>query len=62
VLAAFLISTLPFALRAVRKDPIVGILSPALLAARSCAQILGVTAGLIHARHKPAEVPTKSAA
>lgn len=62
VLAAFLISTLPFALRAMRKDPIVGMLSPALLAARACAQILGVTAGLIHAHRRPAEVPTKSAA
>jgi glycosyltransferase involved in cell wall biosynthesis len=62
VLAAFLLSTLPFALRAIAKDPIVGVLSPALLAARACAQVLGVTAGLIHARRKTAEVPTKSAA
>ena len=62
VLAAFLVTTLPFALGAIRKDPTVGLLSPALLAARACAQVLGVTAGLIHARHKPAEVPTKSAA
>jgi GT2 family glycosyltransferase len=54
VLAAFLVSTLPFALRALGKDPIVGLLSPALLAARACAQMLGVTAGLICARSKPA--------
>jgi GT2 family glycosyltransferase len=60
VLAVFLASTLPFALRAVAKDPIVGLLSPALLAARSCAQMLGVITGFIYARHKPAEVPTKS--
>jgi GT2 family glycosyltransferase len=62
VLAAFLLSTLPFALRAIGKDPIVGLLSPALLAARSCAQVLGVTAGLIYARRKPAASPTKSPA
>jgi cellulose synthase/poly-beta-1,6-N-acetylglucosamine synthase-like glycosyltransferase len=62
VLAAFLLSTLPFALRAIGKDPIVGLLSPALLAARSCAQLLGVTAGLIYARRKPAAAPTKSPA
>jgi len=49
VFAAFLFSTLPFVLRAIRKDPIVGVLSPALLAARACAQLLGVTAGLIYA-------------
>lgn len=54
VLAGFLLTTLPFALRAIRKDPIVGILSPALLAARACAQVLGVGAGLIYTRRKPA--------
>jgi GT2 family glycosyltransferase len=62
VLAAFLVSTLPFALRAVRKDPIVGLLSPALLAARACAQVLGVIGGLIYARRKPAGAPDKSTA
>jgi cellulose synthase/poly-beta-1,6-N-acetylglucosamine synthase-like glycosyltransferase len=62
VLAAFLLSTLPFTLRAAAKDPIVGLLSPPLLAARACAQALGVTAGLIYSRRKPAEVPTKSPA
>ena len=60
VLAAFLLSTLPFALRAIRKDPIVGLLSPALLAARSCAQVLGVTAGLIHTRRPPVDSPSRS--
>jgi GT2 family glycosyltransferase len=49
VLAAFLLSTVPFAFRAIRKDPVVGILSPILLAARSCAQMLGVAAGMIYA-------------
>ena len=61
VLAAFLLSTLPFALRAIGKDPIVGLLSPALLAARACAQVLGVTAGLIYTRRKVGEAPTKLA-
>jgi cellulose synthase/poly-beta-1,6-N-acetylglucosamine synthase-like glycosyltransferase len=50
VLAGFLLTTLPFTLRAIRKDPIVGILSPILLAARACAQVLGVAAGLMYAR------------
>jgi glycosyltransferase involved in cell wall biosynthesis len=56
VCAAFIVSTLPFALRAMAKDPVVGILSPVLLAARACAQLLGVTAGLIYVlrRHRNA--------
>ena len=62
VLAAFLVSTLPFALRAVAKDPTVGLLSPALLAARACTQVLGVIAGLIYARRERTEVPSKSTA
>ena len=62
VLAIFFLSTLPFALRAAAKDPIVGILSPALLAARACAQFMGVAAGLIYARQRPSQVPTGSPA
>ena len=62
VLAVFLLTTLPFALRAIRKDPVVGLLSPALLAARACAQMLGVAAGLIYARQEPAEIQTNSPA
>ena len=62
VLAVFLLTTLPFALRAIRKDPVVGLLSPALLAARACAQMLGVAAGLIYARQEPAEIQTNSTA
>jgi hypothetical protein len=62
VLVIFLLTALPFALRAIKKDSIVGLLSPALLGARSCAQVLGVTAGLIYARRKPAQAPTKSPA
>jgi glycosyltransferase involved in cell wall biosynthesis len=60
VCAAFLVSTLPFAGRAILKDPIVGLLSPVLLAARACAQLLGVTAGLIYACRKPARAATES--
>ena len=45
----FLLSTVPFARRASRKDPLVGLLSPLLLAARACAQCLGVTAGIVAA-------------
>jgi cellulose synthase/poly-beta-1,6-N-acetylglucosamine synthase-like glycosyltransferase len=54
VVPIFLVSTLPFAVRAVAKDPVVGVLSPALLAARAWAQMLGVIGGLIYARPKPA--------
>ena len=62
VLTVFFISTLPFTMRAIVKDPVVGLLSPALLAARACAQLLGVSTGLIHARSKPADAPTRSTA
>jgi GT2 family glycosyltransferase len=62
VLAVFLLSTLPFALRAIKKDPVVGLLSPVLLAARACAQVVGVTAGLFFARRTPAQILTKSPA
>ena len=58
VLGAFLLSTLPFALRAIRKDPVVGILSPMLLAARACAQVMGVVAGMIYVGRRPAEAAT----
>jgi GT2 family glycosyltransferase len=57
VLGAFLASVIPFTLRAVRKDPAVGLLSPVLLALRACAQFLGVSAGLIYATRKNAMVP-----
>lgn len=62
VLAAFLCSALPFAVRAMIKDPFVGLLAPALLAARSCAQMLGVAAGLIYALRNPLEMPTNAPA
>ena len=62
VLALFLVSTLPYALRTIRKDPIVGLLSPVLLAARACAQVLGVAVGLIYGHRKLAQVSTRSQA
>jgi cellulose synthase/poly-beta-1,6-N-acetylglucosamine synthase-like glycosyltransferase len=55
VVLSFLLTTLPFTLRAMRKDAIIGILSPLLLAARACAQVLGVAAGFIYAHRKPVE-------
>jgi GT2 family glycosyltransferase len=58
----FLVTAMPFVMRALAKDPVVGILSPALLAARSCAQFLGVAAGLIHAGHKVEQVQDHLAA
>ncbi len=60
VCAAFLVSTVPFVWRAVAKDPVVALLSPVLLAARACAQVLGVGAGLIYAGRKSAEAATES--
>lgn len=60
VCLAFLLSTLPFTLRAIRKDPIVGLLSPLLLAARSCAQMLGVTRGLLSAWRALARTASES--
>ena len=58
VLVAFLLSTLPFTLRALKKDPVIGMLSPVLLAARSCAQILGVAGGVLYGRRKSVELST----
>lgn len=57
---AFLFTALPFAGRAIRKDPVVGLLSPFLLATRSCAQLLGVTAGLFSAWRAPTNAATES--
>jgi glycosyltransferase involved in cell wall biosynthesis len=60
VCAVFLVSTLPFVWRAVAKDPIVGLLSPMVLAARACAQLLGVAAGVIYVGCKSAGAATES--
>ena len=55
VVAAFLLSTVPFTLRAARKDLLIGILSPVLLAARACAQLLGVAAGMVYVIRNPTD-------
>jgi glycosyltransferase involved in cell wall biosynthesis len=46
VMLGFVVSTLPFTIQAIAKDRVVGLLSPVLLAARACAQALGVIAGM----------------
>ena len=57
VIAAFLVTAVPFSLRAARKDMTVGLLSPMLLVLRACSQALGVVAGLIHVRRIPSRAP-----
>jgi glycosyltransferase involved in cell wall biosynthesis len=52
VLAAFLLSTLPFVLRAADKDLLVAFFSPLLLAARSTAQFMGLVRGVNYAWRK----------
>lgn len=52
-LGAFLLTCLPFSFKIMRKDPVVGLVSPGLLAVRSCAQFLGVALGIMGARRKP---------
>jgi len=48
VIAAFFASTMPFVARIYRKDPIVALLSPFLLAVRSIAQFLGIVGAAMH--------------
>ena len=60
--AAFLISTVPFALRAMKRDPVIGSLCPLLMAARGCAQLVGVASGLIYTLRRPELVDKKSTA
>lgn len=62
VVLAFFLSTLPFVLRVLNKDPSVALASPLLLATRSGAQLLGVAAGLTYSAIKPVKVVTKSSA
>jgi GT2 family glycosyltransferase len=52
VIAAFMMTCIPFSLRVAKKDPIVGAISPGVLAVRSCAQFLGVASGIIGAKPK----------
>jgi GT2 family glycosyltransferase len=59
--ALMLATTLPFAVRAFRKDPLLGLLSPLILIGRACAQFLGVAAGLFRARaHEPQLEPHRA--
>jgi glycosyltransferase involved in cell wall biosynthesis len=60
VIAMSFLSTLPFAFRAFTKDPVIGLLSPALLALRACAQLVGVIGGLAHVLLSPTKIPSKS--
>lgn len=50
VAAVFLLSTISFSVRAALKDPIIGLLAPGILAARSCAQLLGIVSGVVMAK------------
>jgi GT2 family glycosyltransferase len=45
VALAFLLTTVPFSVRAFAQDPVIAIASPLILAGRSCAQFLGVVCG-----------------
>jgi cellulose synthase/poly-beta-1,6-N-acetylglucosamine synthase-like glycosyltransferase len=60
VIALFFLSTFPFAFRAFTKDPMIGLLSPALLALRAWAQLVGVIRGLAHVLLSPTKIPSKS--
>jgi glycosyltransferase involved in cell wall biosynthesis len=60
--AAFGLSTLPFLTRTLKKDLPVALIAPFMLAARSCAQLLGVGAGLSQTHAKSIRIATKSAA
>jgi glycosyltransferase involved in cell wall biosynthesis len=60
VIGLFFLSTLPFAIRAFRKDTVIGLLSPAFLALRACAQLVGVIGGLAHALLSLTKIPSKS--
>jgi len=58
VCASFIFTTIPFTARVTRKDLVVALLCPLLLAARSCAQLLGVAGGIVSASR--AAVSTES--
>jgi cellulose synthase/poly-beta-1,6-N-acetylglucosamine synthase-like glycosyltransferase len=53
VIALFLVTTVPFSLRAMKKDPWIGLFSPVLLAARGAAQFAGVLSGFINTLRTP---------
>jgi glycosyltransferase involved in cell wall biosynthesis len=48
VVVAFLLSAVPFSFRTFTRDPMVAVLSPWILAARSCSQFLGVASGALY--------------
>lgn len=48
IIVGYYLTTIPFSFRNMRKDPAVAIVSPLFLAARSCAQFLGVLGGTIY--------------
>jgi len=50
VMVAFVLSTLPFVMRTLRKDLLIAVVSPLLLAARASAQVIGVASGMMYAR------------
>ncbi len=55
VLGAFLATSIPFTVRAFRKDSAIGMVSPVFLAGRAIAQFLGVAGGLLYGlRHRDA--------
>ena len=62
VIFAFLLSTIPFTFRSIEKDAVVGWLCPLILAARACAQSIGVVAGLVYTLRKSTVIAKKSAA
>ena len=49
VMVAFVLSTLPFVIRTLRKDLLIAVVSPVLLAARASAQVIGVASGMMYA-------------
>lgn len=50
VVAAFLLTTFPFAFRSAAKDPMVGVVAPIILIGRSCCQFLGIICGIVRAQ------------
>jgi cellulose synthase/poly-beta-1,6-N-acetylglucosamine synthase-like glycosyltransferase len=60
IIGLFVLSTIPFTLRAFRKDPVVGVLSPVILATRPCAQLLGVIGGSLHVLRGSSEAMSES--
>jgi GT2 family glycosyltransferase len=62
VVLGFLLTTVPFTLRALRTDFVVGLLSPIFLAGRSIAQFLGVAGGTLYTlRHREMLSPVSRA-